>query len=140
MQIIRRDTDYGIRLLLELSVHTDLTIPCRQLAEACGTPVSFTYKVLRRLAQADLVTSREGRPGGFKLRKRPNRVSLYQVVVALQGPVSVSNCVLDRAHRDRRTNCALSAEWAKLRKNMIGFLKRTTLADLLGAPGRRRPG
>ena len=137
MQIIRRDTDYGIRLLLELARHDGQMTPCRQLAKACGTPMSVTYKVLRKLTNANLLASREGRPGGFRLKKLPKRISLYQIVQALQGPVSVSNCVLDPAYCDRRARCALSAEWAKLGRSVVSFFKQATLADLLSNSGRR---
>lgn len=131
MQIVRRKTDYGIRLLLELSRSDHVATPCWQLAKACGTPKSFTYKVLRKLASAGLVSSLEGRPGGFKLTKKPRAISLYQIVDLLQGPISVSRCVLDSAACDRGPNCPVSRRWSTLEKSVIGFLKRTTLADLL---------
>lgn len=130
MDIIRRHTDYAIRALLHLADSDGQTLTGSGLAEYCDIPLSFAYKVLKMLGRADIVVSRRGRPGGFRLSRRPEDVSLRDVVEALQGPVSVSQCVLDPSVCDRSETCPVSATWSELQHDMVRFFEATTLADL----------
>jgi Rrf2 family iron-sulfur cluster assembly transcriptional regulator len=146
MQLIRQDTDYAIRALLQLALGGEETMTCHELAEACDLPKSFAYKVLKKMAKARLVGSRTGRNGGFFLRRSPHRIALTDVIKAIQGPVSVNKCVLDRSACGRSDTCPLSAQLCGLQSTIDDFLNRTTIHDVLTAlnggppepPKRRR--
>ena len=133
MEIIRRDTDYAIRALLHLALSGKGAMSCSALAKAAGIPRSFAYKILKRMADANIVASRNGRTGGFRLKKNPKRIFLRAVVEAVQGQVAVSKCVLDLRACPRRESCPLTARWSKLEHSILDFLDRTTLNDLLVA-------
>ena len=133
MELIRRHSDYAIRALLYLACAEKDRTPCGELAQACAIPKSFAYKILGKLANAGLVSSRAGRPGGFRLCKTPNRISLHQVVEAVQGPISVAKCILDYCDYGQRSCCPLSAQWRKLQDDTVRFLKKTTLGKVLAA-------
>lgn len=135
MDIIRRHTDYAIRALVKLACIDPAVVPCRELAVACGIPKSFAYKILKKLSECGLVTSFVGSPGGFRLRKDPAEISFYEIVEAAQGPVSVAGCILDRCEYGHKNNCPVSAKWCKLQDSIVGFLKQTTLKDLLVLAG-----
>lgn len=130
MDIIRRHTDYAVRALLHLADSGGRALTGRQLADYSDIPISFAYKVLKMLGRADIVVSRRGRPGGFRLSRCPEDVSLQDVVEAVQGPVSVSQCVLDPSVCGRSETCPVSATWFELQHDMVRFLKATSIADL----------
>lgn len=138
MEIIRRHTDYAVRALVKLASTDPDVVPCRELAEVCGIPRSFAYKILKKLAKGGLVASFVGSPGGFRLRKNPSRISLHDIVEAAQGPVSVAKCILDRCEYGRRSDCPVSAEWRKLQDSIVGFLKQTTLQDILNLSAQEK--
>ena len=145
MEIIRRDTDYAIRALLHLALAPEEAISCAELAEASAIPKSFAYKILKKMAKAGIVASRSGRAGGFRLNKSPKRIFLREVVETVQGPVTVSRCVLDPTACARSDDCPVSVEWGRLQDGIVRFLKQTTLQDLLrslasekGARGRTK--
>ena len=135
MDIIRRGTDCGIRALLQLASRDGAVTPCQTIAEAGGTPKSFTHKILRKLTDARLLASHEGRPGGFSLRKNPENITLYEIVKVLQGPPTVSRCLVNSPACDRRKICVLSTEWSKLQHSLVSFLKSRSLADMLTSSG-----
>ncbi len=135
MRIIRRDTDYAIRALAHLAGTDPEVVPCRQLAEACKIPKSFAYKILRKLTERGLVTSFVGNPGGFRLRKDPAKITLYEIVDAAQGAVSVAKCIMAHCEYGHKNNCPVSREWRKLQNNIIDFLKQTTLKSILSSAG-----
>jgi Rrf2 family protein len=103
------------------------------LAKSQGIPISFGHKILRKLVAAHLVTSRAGRSGGFRLARRPETIRLIDIVTAIQGPVSVSRCMMEINPCLRRATCPVSQKWRKLQRSIITFLRTTTLADIIGA-------
>ena len=131
MEIIRRETDYAVRALLYLAGSESQSASCRELADACDIPQSFAHKFLKKLATASVVTCRVGRAGGFQLNRPPERITLHDVLNAVQGPVSVSRCARDPKACPRGPRCPLSAQWRTLQDNLVGLLDDTTLTDLL---------
>ena len=131
MEIIRQHSDYAIRALLYLGVNKEARASCGELAKACEIPKSFAYKILRKLTNVGLITSYVGRPGGFQLCKDLKRISLYEVVEAVQGPVLVAKCILDCCDYGRRSKCRLSGQWHKLQDSNVRFLKKITLQTVL---------
>lgn len=136
MEIIRRDSDYGIRALLYLARVGKALVPCAQVAAACGIPKSFAYKILRKLVGAGVVASRVGRPGGFRLRKKPERISLATIIETMQGPISVAKCIFDSRICRGAETCVFAAKLRELHEQIVRFLKQTTLKDLM-APSKR---
>ncbi len=135
MDIIRRHSDYAVRALLHLAGDSRDSIPCRELAQSSGIPESFAYKVLGKLANAGLVASSAGRPGGFRLYRDPESISLLEIVEALQGPIAVSECVLQSSVCNRSDKCLVLPRWRELHDDIIGHLEGTTLQSLQEASG-----
>ncbi|MBM4036089.1 MAG: Rrf2 family transcriptional regulator [Planctomycetes bacterium] len=135
MNILRATTDYALRALLELSIARECDVSCAKLAKSCGTPKTFTYKVLRRLVLAGLVSGRAGRAGGYRLGRDPASITLLDAVDAMQGPLTVSRCVVGTKLCRRRRGCPLSKKWAALQQSLANYLREMSLADLVGALG-----
>ena len=60
--------------------------PCHQIAEAGDMPERFLLQILRSLATAGLLRSSRGIEGGFGLARRPDDVTLLEIVEAVEGP------------------------------------------------------
>ena len=130
MQIIRQETEYAIRALLSMIFLRGVSVPCGRIAEVCDIPSSFAYKVLHKLVEASLVRSDAGRGGGFQLARPPKKITLKQIVEAVQGPVEVRDCVLDPDACGRGEDCPLSGQWARLQASIASFLDGKTLYDV----------
>ncbi len=131
MELVRRHTDYGARLLLELAGADSDTVPCAELSNACDITKGFSYKVLQKMGSAGLVSSKPGRPGGFQLCKDLGAISLLDVITALQGPIEVSKCVRHPQVCVRSPDCPVLAKWQELQELIVDFLKQTTLQSVL---------
>ena len=130
MEIIRRETDYAVRCLVALAT-AGRALPCAELARQCQVPRSFAYKILKKMVRAGLLTSRDGRAGGFALRKDPADISLLMVAKVTQGPLTVRKCVLSARACPRAGGCSLSCQWKRLQGQVVEFLQTHTLAGLL---------
>ena len=64
----------------------------REIAERYRIPVELMAKVLQRLVRQDLLASHHGTRGGYHLARSPERISVADVIEAIDGPVTVTAC------------------------------------------------
>jgi Rrf2 family protein len=132
MDVIRRNTDYALRLIVGLVENgSGEPISARQLAENGDVPYELTCKMLQKLSSAKLIASRMGANGGFELAKRPEKISLYQVIKAIQGSICLNRCVSDAKSCPRRPRCMVSKKLVSLQEYMERYFKNITLNELL---------
>ena len=132
MEILRNDTDYGVRSLIHIaSKGRGATVTAGTLAEAEDIPIEFIYKVLRKLTRAGFLTRQMGPGGGFSLAMEADKISLFSVTGAIQGPVVVRKCLLDHKACPRRPTCTVSAKLQGFQDTVEQMLKNITLAEVL---------
>jgi Rrf2 family protein len=119
--IYSRSAEYAVRALTNLASHPELTQKmARQIAEEEKLPVYFLAKTLQQLARKGLLRSTKGPNGGFGLNRPARKITLQDVVEALDGPKV-------RAHWPD------DPFFQPSRKELLRYLRRTTIADLAGA-------
>lgn len=138
--MIRQDSDYALRMLIELSGHSERGVSAGELSRRAAVPHGFAQKILRKLSAAGLLEAQAGRGGGFRLDRNPADISLMDVVSAIQGRPLLNRCMTGLAACDRQPTCAISASLRVLQGKLDGFLGSTTLLSLLERPhdGSRR--
>src|SRR2546429_448899 len=78
-------TDYGIVLLAHLARNpTRATCNARCLASEAHLPVPTVSKILKALARAGLLVAHRGVKGGFSLARRPEEISMAQIISAME--------------------------------------------------------
>lgn len=131
-EIIKKDTDYAMRMLTFMALNNDNSpVAAKKLAVSESVPEDFAYKILRKLVQAGLVKGQMGSRGGFKLGKAPRDISLSDVVLAIQGKISVRKCCLANDACTRQETCSISKSLVSLQENLDGSLRQITLEDVL---------
>jgi len=132
MDILRRNTDYALRLLLGLAKRSDgIAVATRALATEQDVPYQLACNLMQQLHAAKLVHSCMGPKGGFRLGGDPDAISLLDVVRVVQGPLSMNRCLLKDACCPRREGCPVRAKIGELQSRMDEYLGSVTLAELL---------
>jgi FeS assembly SUF system regulator len=129
---ITRHTDYAIVLLARFAAEPEGTVRnARDLAEQCGLPSPMVSKVLKALARAGFLLSRRGSTGGYVLARPPSRISVAEVVCALEGPIAMTEC-LDHSTSvcSYEATCPSRSPWSKVNDAVRDALERVTLADM----------
>lgn len=134
MDIIRRNTDYALRLMVNLAERYGKgVVSSKTLAEEEGVTYFLTCKLLQKLNDAGLVRSEMGPKGGFCLHMPPSEISLAMIIDTIQGPISLNSCLLGVNVCPNQPTCPISKKLSELQSHIDNFLKKITLEDLLKA-------
>lgn len=101
------------------------------LARRIKAPKNYLGKVLQNLSYEGLVVSQKGFKGGFRLAKNPSKITLFDIVDAIDDVSGWEGCFLGQKRCSSKTACSVHDHWARVRNGYIDFLKETTLKDLL---------
>ncbi|HAV41173.1 MAG TPA: Rrf2 family transcriptional regulator, partial [Acidobacteria bacterium] len=94
MDFLRQHTDYAFRLLVALAQAPGKAISSRTLASEGSVPYQFASKIMQKLHEQGLVESVMGPFGGFRLARTAEKVTLLEIIEAVQGQVVVNTCLL----------------------------------------------
>lgn len=132
--------DYAIRSMMYIAARPNGSRVLRsEIAEAQSIPSSFMAKILRGLVRAGLLRSSRGIHGGFLLARPPEEINLLEVLEAVEGPLSLTDCVPDPAGCDFSETCPASTVWLQVQDEMASVLSGTTLQTLVTEePATRR--
>jgi Rrf2 family iron-sulfur cluster assembly transcriptional regulator len=88
-------SDYAIRAMMYLAARPPAELSSlRDVGREQNIPESFLAKIFQNLVHAGLVVSKPGAHGGFALARSASRISVAQVMQAMNGPLSLNRCVL----------------------------------------------
>ncbi len=140
MDIVRRNTDYALRAMVNLAKNYETGYKStRLIAREEEISYQLACKLLQKLHDANLVISTMGPRGGFSLAKEPARISLLEVIETIQGPMRLNRCLLDSKACPRSPECPIHKKFASLQEQMVSFMAWTTLADVCQANGSPLP-
>ena len=85
---LSRTIEYALQAILQLAQAKPATpVPCSQLAMVGSMPERFLLQVLRSLVTQGILSSTRGVVGGYTLARRPEEISLLDVIEAIEGPL-----------------------------------------------------
>ena len=139
MDILRRNTDYALRAMVNLARHHgEDPVSTRDISQSEDISYKLACKLMQKLNNAGLVKSSMGPNGGFVLSRKPVKINLAEIIDAIQGPLSLSRCLLAKNVCPRQSRCPINAKLTKLQKNISDYLQSVTLDDLLQHKGTKK--
>ncbi len=128
---ISRLTDYGTVVLGQLANDAAELSSAAEVAATTGLGLPTVSKILKSLAKAGLVVSTRGVRGGYRLSREPNLISAADVIDALEGPVSITECSAIDSHCDFESVCNVGNAWQRINVAIRRALDDVSLSDLL---------
>lgn len=125
-------TDYAVVLLTELAARPDAVSSASALSGATRVPEATVGRVLKMLARAGLVRSERGATGGYALTRAPERITVVEIITAVEGPVSLVEC-LDPGESQCGVEafCQMRGRWDAVNGAIQRALGGLTLADMM---------
>jgi Rrf2 family protein len=130
--------EYGVRAMVALAHHYgEGPISIAAMAKESSVPYAYLEQLIVPLRKAELVESRRGAQGGYRLTRSPELIRVGEVYRVMEGPVAPMDCVSeDPADQTCPLieGCETRPVWLKVRDSIVDALDSLTLADLVKDP------
>ncbi len=127
---ISRLTDYAVMVLNGLGDEAEPQ-SAAILAGKTGLPEPTVSKVLKMLAQNDILVSARGPRGGYILKRPMGDLSLADIIGAIDGPIALTDCSEGSESRcSLESICDMRRRWAPVNAVIVTALRNISLADM----------
>jgi FeS assembly SUF system regulator len=129
---VSRLTDYGTLVMSQMAQRDAQRHSANELAVALHLGLPTVSKVLKRLARHGLVVSIRGQRGGYSLARAPERITLADVLDAIEErPFGLTECSALAGVCDIEDSCRNRANWRSISDVVRRALEAVTLADMV---------
>ncbi|HOJ70268.1 MAG TPA: Rrf2 family transcriptional regulator [Syntrophorhabdaceae bacterium] len=124
---------YGLRSMIDLAINSSGNTPVfiSDIAKRQHLSEKYLEHIFGALHKAGLVRSIRGRKGGYLLQKNPEEITLSEIITALEGKISLVECVLDPDICPSAKKCVTRDLWQGLSDKINEYLSSHTLNDLI---------
>jgi Rrf2 family protein len=132
---------YAVMAMADLAKHgADDAVPLSAIAERQQLSLAYLEQLFLKLRRAGLVDSARGRTGGYRLGRSAARISVAEIMKAVEEDMRMTRCGGDDAHLCvAGKRCLTHGLWDALGDNIAAFLESVTLAEVLaGIPLEKR--
>jgi Rrf2 family protein len=128
---ISAKVDYAVRAAVELAAaSSEKPLKAEAIANAQGIPLNFLENILGELRHAGIVRSHRGAEGGFRLAKPAQKVTVADIMRAVEGPLaSVRGGPPEDASYSGAAE-TLPRVWIAVRANLRKVVEHVTVADV----------
>ena len=128
---LTRKGEYAIRGIIYLAQQQPGKMSLiSEIAEAVEAPQTFLAKIFQNFAKLGIVNSSRGTGGGFTLGRSPSRITLREIVEAVEGPIVPNRCLSGRGGCDRDGECLVHPVWRKVQSQIVQVLDGVTIEEL----------
>jgi Rrf2 family protein len=131
---LSRTVSYAVHATLQLAQsNSNSPVPCSQLAAEGRMPERFLLQILRHLVTHGILHSTRGVDGGYSLDRKPEEISLLEVIEAIDGPLGAT---LPATNSGEPLDCELKLREVleQVTASSRRLLQAVKLSDLLGSP------
>lgn len=122
---------YGTRLMLDMAEqHDQGPVRIKTIAKRQGISEKYLEKIVRLLRKAGLVDGLRGPGGGYVLSVAPDKITLADILEAVQGKVELCPCLNEPENCEKHLTCKTRKVWNDINQIIWIKLKGISLADL----------
>ncbi|MHC4456719.1 MAG: RrF2 family transcriptional regulator [Planctomycetota bacterium] len=129
---ISRATGYGLLAVGYIAMHPEKDVILSQtISKEYNIPLEYLHRILQQLVRANVLRSKRGPRGGFSLARASKKITMLQIIEAVDGPMISTS---DLAEQTKREKYSVRAEkvYEKAIAQARGIFDKTKLTDLLG--------
>ena len=128
---LSKKADYGLIALKHLAQHSQVSVSAREIASEYRIPAELLAKILQRLVRKGLLLSHQGTHGGYVLARDPAKISIVDVIEALDGPIGITPCERGSSC-EQLDKCSVKDPLMAVRAKMVRILGDTSIYELAG--------
>lgn len=122
---------YGVKAMVDLAInYGDQPVSIKSISERQSISEYYLEQLFSSLRKAKLIKSIRGAQGGYILNRSPEKITIYDVINVLEGPIEVSDCLEDGACNNIDC-CATRLLWKKIKNSIDSVTTSITLKDIV---------
>ncbi len=124
---------YGLKMMYEFALNYGKgPMSLKEVSQKQQLSETYLEQIIAHLRKAGLVTSIRGAQGGYELSKKPEDITVGEVIKILEGPLAPSDCVLDdEPDCSRADYCVTRVIWEKIMDSINNVIDSITLNDMV---------
>jgi Rrf2 family protein len=131
---LTKKADYALMAMKHLAEHAKGACSAKDVAESYGIPPEALAKILQRLVKAGLLHSQHGTNGGYTLARDAHKISAFEVIQAIDGPLFITSCITVRGECGQSGRCTIREPLRKVNESIEQVLKRITISEMKEEP------
>ncbi len=121
---------YGLKAIIYLAKNAGKgPVQAKEIAVTQNVPVRYLELLLSQLKKARLINSNRGKLGGYYLARSGSSITVFDVINSLEGKISFISS--HEVNEDDPIEMAVSGFWKRAEDNLVKYLRKTTVEDLL---------
>ena len=139
--MLSKKCKYAIHALIHMGRDPQEKFLIKDISEACNIPKKFLEAILLDLKHAGVLGSKQGKGGGYFLRRETSEVNLAEVVRLFDGAIAAVPCATYKfyescAECEDEDVCSVRDAFLQVRNATVEMLKANTLEDLIKKEAR----
>jgi FeS assembly SUF system regulator len=122
--------DYGTQVMAYMAkdgaVHS-----ASEVSATLGIAIPTVSKILKMLVRENLVASSLGAKGGYTLARDPSEISIAEIINAMDGPISITECSSTTTSCQRESTCSTRSNWQGINHIIHDALDKVNLAQMI---------
>jgi len=128
---LTRSGEYALRGLIFLAKQpADRLALVSEISKVQNIPKTYLAKIFQRLSKVGLLRSIRGLNGGFALARPAQKITMREVIEALEGPIALNRCLLREGECNEEKGCSLHQVLGEAQERLLDIFNRTTMQDL----------
>ncbi len=128
---ITNSSEYAIRAVVYMAQHPETSFSATVLYEKVDAPQKFLAKILQKMARKKILKSHRGVTGGFEIAKPLEKLTLLDIIEAVDGPIALNKCLLTNYNCKREALCPVHPIWEEAQEKLKETLTKKSIADIV---------
>ncbi|MDR1773542.1 MAG: Rrf2 family transcriptional regulator [Clostridioides sp.] len=123
---------YGLKAMFILALEQQNgPVPLKLMASKQNVSLQYLEQLFSSLKKSGLVKSVRGAQGGYLLTRAPSELTVGEILDVLEGPVNISDCILDEDLCENSASCVTRIVWEKIKRGIDEVTYSISLQDMI---------
>ncbi len=123
---------YALRAIIELNtISGGKPVFVREIAKKQDISERYLENIFTQLRSNGILISLKGKNGGFKLAREPKEISLFDIITAVEGNLSIVECATNNNTCKISAECVSRQIWEEINNSLIDKIKSYKLDDII---------
>jgi Rrf2 family protein len=131
LRLYSKGCEHAIQVLSHLTPEErSKTFSVKEVCERVHLPEWSTRKAFQQLVHKGILKASQGPSGGYQFKGNPSKISLLQIIQAVDGEDALKGCVMGFSKCQKKHPCSFHPVWTEIRSTVMTALKLTFLNHL----------